>query len=49
MKNDKITKRSELKIPKEGALSEKKKRDIEKSVRKTIKEYGETLRLLGKE
>ena len=30
-------------------LSEKKKREIEKSVRKTIKEYGETLRLLGKE
>lgn len=32
-----------------NTLSEKKKQDIEKSVRKTIKEYGETLRLLGKE
>lgn len=32
-----------------NTLSEEKKRDIEKSVRKTIKEYGETLRLLGKE
>ncbi len=49
MKNNKITKRSELKIPKENILSEKQKRDIEKSVRKTIKEYGETLKLLGKE
>ena len=32
-----------------SALSEEKKREIEKSVRKTIKEYGETLKLLGKE
>ncbi len=32
-----------------STLSEEKKRDIEKSVRKTIKEYGETLKLLGKE
>lgn len=31
------------------ALSEEKKREIEKSVKKTIKEYGETLKLLGKE
>ena len=28
-------------------LTEKEKLEIEKSVRKTIKEYGETLRLLG--
>lgn len=32
-----------------STLSEEKKREIEKSVRKTIKEYGETLKLLGKE
>jgi len=32
-----------------NTLSEEKKRDIEKSVKKTIKEYGETLKLLGKE
>ena len=31
------------------ALSEKNKRGIEEAVGKTIKEYGETLRLLGKE
>jgi excisionase family DNA binding protein len=31
------------------ALSEAKKNLIEKAVRKTIKDYGETLRLLGKE
>ena len=30
-------------------LSEKNKKAIEESVKKTIKEYGETLRLLGKE
>jgi len=30
-------------------LREDKKREIEKSVRKTIKEYGQTLKLLGKE
>ncbi|HEY4481024.1 MAG: hypothetical protein UV39_C0033G0005 [Candidatus Azambacteria bacterium GW2011_GWA2_42_62] len=49
MTKNKITKRSELKIPQESALSEKQKREIEKSVKRTIKEYGETLRLLGKE
>ena len=32
-----------------NALSEENKRGIEESVVKTIKEYGETLRLLGKE
>ena len=32
-----------------AVLSEEKKREIEKSVKKTIKEYGETLKLLGKE
>ncbi|MBU1159777.1 helix-turn-helix domain-containing protein [Patescibacteria group bacterium] len=31
------------------SLSEKDKKNIEESVKKTIKEYGETLRLLGKE
>ncbi|MEK7087273.1 MAG: helix-turn-helix domain-containing protein [Patescibacteria group bacterium] len=30
-------------------LSEEKKREIEKAVKKTVKEYGETLKLLGKE
>ena len=30
-------------------LSKENKRDIEEAVGKTIKEYGETLRLLGKE
>lgn len=32
-----------------NTLSEEKKREIEKSVKKTVKEYGETLKLLGKE
>lgn len=32
-----------------SVLSDEKKRDIEKSVKRTIKEYGETLKLLGKE
>lgn len=32
-----------------GSLSEGNKRGIEESVARTIKEYGETLRLLGKE
>ena len=31
------------------ALSEQKKQEIETSVRKTVKEYGEALKLLGKE
>jgi len=30
-------------------LSEKKKREIEAAVKRTVQEYGETLRLLGKE
>jgi len=30
-------------------LTEDKKREIEKAVKKTINEYGETLKLLGKE
>ena len=30
-------------------LSEKNKRDIEAAVKKTVKEYGQTLKLLGKE
>lgn len=29
-------------------LSRKKKKEIEKAVKKTVKEYGETLKLLGK-
>lgn len=31
------------------SLSEKTKKEIDKGVKKIIKEYGETLRLLGKE
>ena len=31
------------------ALTEDKKRSIESSVKKTVAEYGETIRLLGKE
>ena len=31
------------------ALSDEKKMSIERAVRKTVHEYGETLRLLGKE
>ena len=30
-------------------LSEKEKREIQKAVKKTVKEYGEVLRLLGKD
>lgn len=30
-------------------LTEKKKQEIEDSVKKTVREYGETLKLLGKE
>lgn len=32
-----------------NVLSEEKKHEIEKSVKKTVKEYGEALKLLGKE
>lgn len=32
-----------------AVLRESQKQEIEKAVRKTVKEYGETLRLLGKE
>lgn len=32
-----------------STLSEEKKRGIEKSVKKTIREYGKTLKLLGEE
>lgn len=31
----------------EKELSQKKKEEIEKAVKKTVKEYGETLKLLG--
>ncbi len=31
------------------ALSEKDKKEIDKAVKKTVKEYGEVLRLLGRE
>lgn len=32
-----------------AVLTETKKREIEKAVRKTVNEYGQTLRLLGRE
>lgn len=32
-----------------AVLRETQKQEIEKAVQKTVKEYGETLRLLGKE
>ena len=32
-----------------SVLREDKKQEIEKSVKKTVKEYGETLKLLGRE
>lgn len=49
MKNNKrIKERLKLEIPK-NFLSKKEKHEIEKSVKKTVKEYGETLRLLGRE
>ena len=32
-----------------AVLREDKKREIEKAVKKTVEEYGETLKLLGKE
>jgi excisionase family DNA binding protein len=32
----------------EGELTDKGKLEIEKAVKKTVKEYGETLKLLGK-
>ena len=47
MKDKKITEKLKLEIFK-GQLFEKEKREIEKSVRKTIKEYGETLKLLSR-
>jgi len=31
------------------ALSEREKQEIERAVKKTVKEYGQTLKLLGKE
>lgn len=33
----------------DGILTEQKKMEIKKAVEKVVKEYGETLRLLGKE
>ncbi|MDI6777990.1 MAG: helix-turn-helix domain-containing protein [Patescibacteria group bacterium] len=33
----------------DGTLTEKKKNEIDEAVRKTVREYGETLKLLGKE
>lgn len=35
--------------PNSGVLTEDKKQEIKKAVEKVVKEYGETLKLLGKE
>ena len=44
-----VVNRSDLAEILGDTLSEKKKREIEKSVKRTVQEYGNTLRLLGKE
>lgn len=41
--------RKELPVLLGKALSEEKKKAIEEAVQKVVKEYGETLRLLGRE
>ncbi|QQG42450.1 MAG: helix-turn-helix domain-containing protein [Candidatus Giovannonibacteria bacterium] len=41
--------REDLPVEIGGELTEEKKKIIEKAVRKTVREYGETLKLLGKE
>ncbi len=41
--------REDLPIEAGGELTALKKELIDKAIRKTVKEYGETLRLLGKE
>ncbi len=43
-----IISRKDLPDVRETILSEAQKREIEKSVKRTIKEYGETLKLLGR-
>lgn len=40
---------NELNLVLGGELTDERKKDIEASVEKTVKEYGEALRLLGKE
>lgn len=44
-----VIRRQDLSEVLEGTLSEEKKKAIEKAVHKTVKDYGETLRLLGLE
>jgi len=44
-----VISKADLPIEVGGELTEAKKRVIDKAVRKTVQEYGETLRLLGKE
>ncbi|QQG46420.1 MAG: helix-turn-helix domain-containing protein [Candidatus Niyogibacteria bacterium] len=41
--------RKDLPVEAGGELTASKKELIDKAIRKTVKEYGETLRLLGKE
>ncbi len=44
-----VINKNDLPIILKKALSEMKKREIEASVKKTVKEYGETIKLLGAE
>lgn len=44
-----VIKKSDISIPNDGKLNEKEKKLITRAVSKTIHNYSETLRLLGKE
>lgn len=44
-----IISKDDLKEIIQGELSDKLKKEIEKGVKKVVEEYGETLKLLGKE
>lgn len=44
-----VIKKADLPIEAGGALTNQKKRVIDEAVERTVREYGEALRLLGKE
>ena len=44
-----VIRREDLPIERGGELTEAKKKLIDDAVRKTVREYGETLKLLGRE
>ncbi len=44
-----VINRADLPIESGGELTEEKKAVIDRAIQKTVQEYGETLRLLGKE